>query len=51
MSKHTLYKINVEITLHDEHTDPDSIIEQIADIDGVDVVISSQDVETEVVDV
>lgn len=48
---HTLYKLAVELTLHDENVDVDSVIEQIASIEGVDVVVSPQSVSTEVVDI
>lgn len=36
----TTHTIIVEITLHDENTNVDQILDDIADIDGVDVVVS-----------
>jgi hypothetical protein len=48
MAQHTLYLLGVEITLYDENVDPDRVVEQIMEIDGVDVV-STRGVTTETV--
>ena len=48
---HTTYTIEISLTLHDENTDVDSIIEQIADIDGVDVIATTGKILVETVDI
>jgi len=49
MAQHTSYVLSVEIVLHDENVDPNKVVEQILDLDGVDVV-STRGVKTEKVD-